>query len=90
MIEISKIYSLIKDLLHSLEKEIVEIDNDKNSEIHIKDKIFIKKNMVQTLSKIVSVILTLEKIDNGYLSEEISEDDMYIINNFYENFYDKK
>ena len=89
MIEISKIYSLIKNLLQSLEKEIAEIDNDKNSEIHIKDKIFIKKNMVQTLSKIVSVISTLEKIDDGYLSEEISDDDMYIINNFYENFYDK-
>ena len=89
MIEISKIYSLIRNLLQSLEKEIAEVDNDKNSEIHIKDKIFIKKNMVQTLSKIVSVISTLEKIDNGYLGEEISEDDMYIINNFYENFYDK-
>jgi hypothetical protein len=89
MIEISKIYSLIRNLLQSLEKEIAEVDNDKNSEIHIKDKIFIKKNMAQTLSKIVSVISTLEKIDNGYLGEEISEDDMYIINNFYENFYDK-
>ena len=45
--------------------------------------------MVQTLSKIVSVISTLENIDNEYFGEEISEDDMYIINNFYENFYDK-
>jgi hypothetical protein len=89
MIEISKIYSLIKDLLQSLEKEMAEIDSYKNSEIHIKDKISIKKNMVQTLSKIVSVISTLEKIDEGYLGEEISEDDMYIINNFYENFYNK-
>lgn len=92
MIEISKIYSLIKKLLESLEIEMAQIDEDtevnKSNKINIKDKISIKKNVVQILSKVVTVIAALEKIDEGAFDDGISEDDMSIIKNFYENFYD--
>lgn len=92
MIKISKIYSIIENLLDSLEKDIAQIDCeseiDECSMAQIKDKISVKKNVVHILSKIVTVIGALERINDGTFDEEVSEDDMSIIKNFYENFHD--
>lgn len=75
---ISKLYSFITKIISLLEEELEEL-----GVIKYKNTVLVKKNITETLNKVVHLIIQLNKLDkDGYLNNDdtnIERDDELII-----------
>ncbi|WP_341764241.1 hypothetical protein [Candidatus Tisiphia endosymbiont of Beris chalybata] len=77
---ITRVYSFIAKIVSLLEVELEELEVKK-----CKDALTVKKNITETLNKLVNLIIQLNKLSkDGYLQEETSmkEDDELIIEQY--------
>lgn len=75
---ISKLYSFITKIISLLEEELEEL-----GVLKYKNTVLVKKNITETLNKLVHLIIQLNKLDkDGYLNNDdtnIERDDELII-----------
>ena len=80
--EINILYKCIKLLISTTKNQLINIEkNEYKSE---KEKIFIKKTIIDILNKTTLTIRTLNQIDTDD-KKNISKDDVKIIDEFYKN-----
>jgi hypothetical protein len=80
---VNKLYGFIARLVSLLEEELDEIGSSKS-----KNALNVKKNITDTLNKLVSLIIQLNKLKQEEMGEEctISKEDNNIIKRFVEKY----